>query len=340
MRIAIVNDLPMAVEGLRRVVERRGKHSIAWVAYNGEEAVRHCLTDVPDLMLLDMIMPGMNGVETTREVMKNSPCPILLVTSSVNKNSALVFEAMGHGALDAVNTPVLHGASEETQQSLLRKISMLAILSRPNSPEVRDYYRSMGKRTPSLKNNKILAIGASSGGPQALATVLRDIPRDFALPVVIVQHVDAHFASGLAEWLSTVSPLPVRLACEGDRPVGGTILLAGSDDHLVLQKDGTLGYSAEPVDIPYRPSVDVFWHSLDNFWQGEIIAVLLTGMGRDGAKSMLSLRQSGAFTIAQDRQSCAVYGMPKAAVELGAAVKVLPVESIMGEVLKNANKMV
>lgn len=340
MRIAIVNDMPMAVEGLKRFIEDSGSHEVAWVAYSGDEAVKICLRDVPDLVLMDIIMPGMNGVDTTREIMKFSPCPILLVTSSIDTNSALVFEAMGCGALDAVNTPVLSGNSAlGSQEPLFNKIAMLSILTNQTSIDSLQKFSSVKPRNLPSNHESIIAIGSSSGGPQALATILQTIPFGFRSPIVIVQHVDAQFAKGMADWLSTLSNIPVHIACNGDRPVPGLVYLAGSNDHLLLTEEGVFQYSPTPVDTPYRPSVDVFWQSLEHHWKGDIIAVLLTGMGKDGAKSMLSLRQYGAHTIVQNKQTCAVYGMPKAAVELNAAIDILPIENIADSILKITDRM-
>ncbi|MCF6336385.1 MAG: chemotaxis response regulator protein-glutamate methylesterase [Gammaproteobacteria bacterium] len=338
MKIAIVNDMPMAIEGLRRVVENAGIHQVAWIAFNGYEAIEACRRDVPDLVLMDIIMPGINGVETTREIMRESPCPILLVTSSVNTNSALVFEAMGYGALDAVNTPVLVGGNAcDPQSPLLKKIAMLNILTQPVPPGFHSHVTVAQSKKSPLTSGSLIAIGSSSGGPQALATILQSIPGDFHSPIVIVQHVDAQFVSGLAEWLNTLSNIPVRIACDGDRPVAGVVFLAGSNDHLLLAEDGTFRYSPIPRDTPYRPSVDVFWQSLEQHWKGNITVVLLTGMGRDGARSMLSLRQYGAHTIAQNEETCAVYGMPKAAIDMNAAIEILPVDDIAISLLGTAN---
>lgn len=340
MRIAIINDLPMAVEGLRRFIENTGIHQVAWTAFSGNEAVKICPTDIPDLILMDIIMPGMNGVDTTREIMRTAPCPILLVTSSVTTNTALVFEAMGCGALDAINTPVLTGDSaKNSQESLLKKIAMLNILTQSSPASVLPKFDFSKPKTSPEKHNSLIAIGSSSGGPQALATILQSIPSDFKSPIVIVQHVDAQFANGLAEWLSTLSNIPVRVVRAGDKPVAGTVFLAGTDDHLLLTADGTLQYSPTPKNTPYRPSVDVFWRSLEQHWKGDITAVLLTGMGKDGAESMLSLRQHGACTIAQNEKTCAVYGMPKAANDLGAAMDILPIEDIANAFVKNTTKI-
>jgi two-component system response regulator WspF len=329
MRIGIVNDVPVAVEGLRRVVQSTGMHDVIWVAWDGAEAVDRCRKDIPDLILMDLHMPGMNGVVATKIIMESTPCPILIVTASVNKNTAMVFEAMGNGALDAVNTPILFGEnSEQEQNALLKKISLLNILSQSSMHKHTDHITPIANDINQDTGKQIVVIGSSSGGPQALATILKSLPADYKPGIVIVQHVDSQFAQGLADWLDAQTPLSVQLAKEGDFPQVGKVLIAGSDSHLVMTETGQLHYQLEPKDIAHRPSIDIFWRSLNSYWSGTISAVLLTGMGKDGAQAMLELKQSGAYTIAQDEQSCAVYGMPKAAVDLNAVVEIRPLEQI------------
>ncbi len=327
MRVAIVNDMPMAVEGLSRAIRESGNNQVAWTAWNGIEAVNHCAADVPDLILMDLIMPEMDGVEATDKIMQSTPCPILIVTASVGMNSGLVFEAMGKGAIDAISTPLFSG-SEETgdSETLLRKVSMIEVLTRPTKDSRES--RTGAFISGAIGNNNLVVIGSSSGGPEALATILRGLPEDFQAAVVIVQHVDAQFSEGLAHWLDQQTPLKVRLVKEGDKPSKGEVLLAGTNDHLVMNANGTLGYQVEPKNIPYRPSVDVFWRSLCKFGTANLTAVLLTGMGRDGAQGMLDLRNQGAYTIVQNEKSCAVFGMPKAALDIDAAVDVFAVEGI------------
>jgi two-component system response regulator WspF len=143
-----------------------------------------------------------------------------------------------------------------------------------------------------------------------------------------VQHVDQVFAAGMAEWLSTASGIPVRLARQGEPPSPGNVLLAGTNHHLRMLNNGTLSYTEEPVNEIYRPSIDVFFESVAHFWTGDAVGVLLTGMGRDGAQGLKLLRQRGYLTIAQDQQSCAVYGMPKAAAAIDAAVEIRPLDTI------------
>jgi two-component system, chemotaxis family, response regulator WspF len=328
MRIAIVNDLPLAVEALRRVISSMQQYEIAWIAYDGSEAVQKCAADTPDLILMDLIMPVLDGVEATKQIMQNSPCAILVVTATVSGNASKVFDAMGFGALDAVNTPVLGtGGGLQGASNLLLKIETIAKLIGKRtwkdlkSSGVFAAARLEGKQT-------LVAIAASTGGPLVIAKILRKIPKDFAAPIVIVQHVDAEFAPGLAEWLTEEAKLPVKLIRSHDKPDNHQVLLAATNEHVILATSGNLIYTSEPKDHPYRPSADVFFRSLAENWKGSGIAVLLTGMGRDGAEGLLKLRKSGWMTIAQDKETSIVYGMPKAAAELKAAEKILPDEQI------------
>jgi len=326
MKIAIVNDLPIAVEALRRALALAPEHEVVWVAGTGRDAVTLCARQPPDLVLMDLIMPEMDGVEATRRIMAESPCTILLVTASVDANRARVFEAMGHGALDVVDTPVL-GAGDLSGAAapLLAKI---AVISRLIGGKDLSNGNASRVAAGSSARRRLVAIGASAGGPAALATVLRALPRKFPAAIVIVQHVDEQFVAGMAEWLGQHSALPVAVAREGDPPRPGAVLLAGTGDHLTFKTAGRLGYTPEPTDYVYRPSVDVFFHSMCRLWPGDAVGVLLTGMGRDGALGLKALRRQGHLTIAQDRATSAVYGMPKAAAALEAAVDILPLDRI------------
>jgi len=321
MKIGIVNDVAMASEALRRAVSLAPEHEIVWMARSGGEAVDMCARQTPDLVLMDLIMPGMGGEEATRRIMAATPCMILIVTYSVNSNAARVFEAMGYGALDAVNTPALgSGDIRKGAAALLAKIATLGKRLGPN----RDYDDVVATRRRSARGGKpLVAIGASAGGPAAIAMILAALPTTLQASVVVVQHVDARFAEGMAEWLGQHSNLPVRLAREDDRLIPGRILIAGTGDHLTLKSPEHLGYTAEPVDYAYRPSVDVLFHSVARLWMGSAIGILLTGMGDDGARGLKAMRMKGHHTIAQDQASSAVYGMPKAAALARAAVEVL-----------------
>ena len=325
MKIAIVNDTVIAVEALRRVLLTVPEHQVAWIAKDGAEAVAKCAKDTPDLILMDLLMPVMDGVEATRQIMKLSPCAIVIVTANVGQDAAKVFEAMGYGALDAVNTPIL--SSQEKPEAALALLKKIATIS-----------KLIGKSTQgsNLKPQNfcdtalppLVAIGSSTGGPKALATILARLPANFGAAIAIVQHIDAQFAVGMIDWLNDLTPLSVKKASVGDRLEKGTVLVACTNEHLCLQSNHTLNYIKEPIDYPYRPSIDVFFKSVAHYWTPKGTAVLLTGMGRDGAEGLNLLRCQGWHTIAQDEESCVVYGMPRAAAELNAAVEVLNPDAI------------
>jgi chemotaxis response regulator CheB len=320
MNIAIVNDSALATEAIRRVIDSDPRHSVLWTARDGNEAVRCCATARPDLLLMDMFMPNVDGVEATRQIMLRHPCPILVVTASVGANSGHVFEAMGAGALDVIATPSLDNSADRA--ALLTRIERIErFVSEPTpSPPRR---REVTSRAPGA-----ILLGSSAGGPAALADVLAAFSPDLPAGIVIVQHIDARFSRGLAEWLDSRSKVAVRAAIEGDRITPGVALLAARGDHLIFRSDGVLGYTPHPETATYRPSVDRLFESAATCWTKPLVAALLTGMGRDGAAGLKLLRDAGHFTIAQDEATSALYGMPKAAAELGAASEILPLHRI------------
>lgn len=201
--------MPLAVEALRRALAFEPQHQIVWVASNGAEAVTQCAADTPDVVLMDLLMPVMDGVEATRRIMAESPCAIVIVTVDIEQNVHRVFEAMGYGALDAVNTPALGIGNPQTAAApLLRKIQNVGWLigQRDNRGKVQVVPPKAGGA-----RQRLVAIGASAGGPASLAVLLKQLPASFNAAVVLVQHVDEVFAAGMAEWLASESKLPVRL---------------------------------------------------------------------------------------------------------------------------------
>lgn len=331
MRIAIANNLML--QHLYRVLLSVPEYEIAWTARNGIEAVEKCASDPPDLLLMDPDMPVMDGVEATRRIMKETPCPILVVTATVEGNAAKVFEALSYGALDAVSTPML-GNDEQakgSRKTLLKKIKTITKLRELSSDTARPQPVRATAGTPALP---LIIIGSSTGGPKTLVKVLSRLPAIFGGAIVIVQHLDKEFSAGLADWLNAQTPLQVRLAIRGGHPEKGIVDVASTNDHLILTSGLTFAYTPEPLNIPYRPSVNVFFKSVSKRWPSAGIAVLLTGMGRDGAEGLVSLRQTGWHTIAQDQTTSVVYGMPKAAKELDAAVEILPTQDIAPAILQ------
>ncbi len=342
MRIAIVNDMIMAREALRRVVLSLPEHSVAWMACDGAEAIKLARNEPPDLILMDLFMPGTDGAEATRRIMDESPCAILVVTSTISGHLSKVYQAMGYGALDAIETPTLGTGGEIRNAALLlHKIELIGrLVGTPFKSACADRSSRVLLRPTGPPNQSALVLeplvvlGASTGGPQALAEILCRLPSKFEAAVVIAQHVDAAFAPGLGQWLSEQAHRRVTVIAEGGRPTRNDVLLAATDDHLVLGEDRCLHYTAEPRELSYRPSINVFFTSVARNWLRPGVAVLLTGMLRDGAEGLLELRNLGWRTIAQDEASSVVWGMPKAAFEIGAAEEVLPISQIANAIVR------
>lgn len=333
MRIAIVNDLRMAQEILRQAVAQIPDATIAWIALDGREALTNCRADLPDLILMDMVMPIMDGAVATRAIMKECPCPILIVTSTIEGNLALVYEALSAGAIDAVHTPTM-GPNGTIQgvDGLARKarVALAATAGHIGQTMVRAPAASAPSTTLPTHGPTafpLVVIGSSTGGPHALAVVLRGLAAAPPCCTIIVQHIDIAYAPGLAQWLTGEIKRAVTVATEGESLRAGAIIIASTADHLVI-RNGLLRYVAEPIEQIFRPSVDVLFASVVQERIPPSVAILLTGMGRDGAQGMRSLRDSGWHTIVQDQATSVVWGMPGSTVEMGGAVEILPLDQI------------
>lgn len=325
MKLAIVAETSVRALALRRMFEPF--HQLAWQAIDLEEARRQLNAEPPDLLLQQLDSEA--DVERARQLQAALPCPVLLFTTLAEPRADLVFAALGLGARDVVDLPGLGERAYIDGERLLRRIRNIGLLSSGQTQRARvGGLPSPAQRPLSETWPALVAVGASAGGPATLSTLLGSLPAGFRGSIVLVQHLDDRFSAGMADWLARECALPVRLARSGDVPQPGEVLLAGGSSHLRLEHSGVLVYADEPVELPYRPSVDVFLHSVAQHWRGVAVGVLLTGMGSDGARGLKAMRERGFVTIAQDRASSAVWGMPKAAVEINAATQVLPLSHI------------
>jgi two-component system response regulator WspF len=324
MKIAIANDVAMAAEALRRAIAATNEHQVIWIARTGLEAVRMCADNRPDLILMDLNMPELDGVEATRQIMEKTPCAILIVTGQPQDSVSQVFRALGAGALDVTATPIMSGAANG-DSALLAKIKTIGKLVRASHAESQRQHpvSDNGDRVRHL-----LAIGASTGGPLAVSHILRGWVAPPGTAIVVVQHIDENFAGHFSKWMGEQLNMPVKVIEDGDALEAGCVQVARTNDHLTLSARQRLVYAQEPRDYPYRPSVDVFFECVARLWSGDATGILLTGMGRDGAHGLLSMRRAGHTTVAQDQASSAVYGMPRAAADLDAAQQILSLDQI------------
>ncbi len=335
MNIAIVNDVSMICMLMTKIIHENSPHQVIWTAENGAVAIEKAKQDTPDLILMDLIMPIMDGITATQRIMEDSPCAIVIVTASVDQNADMVFSAMAHGALDAISTPTL--ASDDNNDGITPLINKLNVIDRlilPNKTKDNPVKAPLRQSSHNHRKHPLISIGASTGGPGALATVLSALPDNLDSSIVIIQHVDENFTAGLADWLDGQCKLDVSVAMNGQPIEIGKVYIAGGSRHLRLNSILNFEYTPEPIDYPYRPSINIFFQTVNQFWTGPKTGVLLTGMGSDGAQGLLALKNSNNPTIAQDEKSCAVYGMPQAAVKLDAASMVLPIEGISTALLK------
>ena len=340
IRILIADDSLLVRTILRDALNASGDMNVIGEAGNGAEAAHLAEVLKPDIVIMDILMPVMGGLEATETIMANSPVPILILSSTLDeKDVKLAFTAIKKGALDVMGKPSLNGTAsqEEFFSRLLERIRLLSRIK-----VIHHIQRSKIPVLPvSVKGSlrKILAIGASTGGPKAVMTIVKSLPSGFRGSVFIVQHISSGFAKGFAHWLDLESRIPVRLAKSGDIPVSGEALVAPTDCQMILDR-GAIRLLDEPAVNSCRPSIDVFFNSIAPDKGLDTVGVLLTGMGRDGAQGLSKLKENGAFTIVQDEKSCAVFGMPKAAIALGAADEVLNIDAIPDAISKIFSKAV
>jgi two-component system chemotaxis response regulator CheB len=303
-----------------------------------------CLIHQPDLVTMDLIMPKMDGFEAISRIMDLHPLPILVLTTA--DLARISFKALEAGALMILNTPQGFTHEDPDAVQLISKVKMLAgvkvirripkVVSHSQAPQINPETGPEKIGTGGLtssRNAQIIAICASTGGPPALQSIFSHLPADFALPIVVVQHISTGFVSGLVQWLASSTPLRAKLAEQGETLEAGKIYFAPEERQFrVLWGSVWLGDSA-PID-GHCPSANNLFESVALAYQHQAIGVLLTGMGEDGARGLLQMRESGAHTIAQDETSSVIFGMPKAAIDRGAALEVLSLDLIPSRLIQ------
>ncbi len=348
IRVLIVDDSAVLRQSTKFILESDPELAVVGQASNGAEAITQAAMLKPDVITMDIRMPKVDGLEAIREIMAEHPTPIVVVTGvDLERDSGVSAQATKLGAVSFLKRP--DGiASSDYKNFAARLIRQVKSMS---SVKVVHRTRSLGSSSanwnaagdlatkgripgastlPDITPTKteIVAIGSSTGGPAALYKILSGMPKDFALPIVLVQHISFGFVEGLASWLNDASPLHVRVAKPGDRLEPGNAYIAPDDRHLVVDRFNKIGLSDSAPVGGHRPAVTTLFQSVAQSYGSAALAVILTGMGSDGALGMKTLCDAGAVTIAQDQASCVVFGMPKEAIALGAIRHVVPLDNI------------
>ncbi len=344
LRVVVVEDSLTIRRHICEVLAAAPGIEVVGEGEDGKQAIELCRDLRPDVMTLDMMLPVMSGLAATEYIMAYHPTPILVVSSSFNRGVLFrTYDALAAGAVDVLEKPNGREPEGSWEQRLVAAVRMVSRIRAITHPRAR--LGALGRQHATTvpppmtgltdaavaprRSYRVVAVGASTGGPGALVELLRGLPQRFPLPVLVVLHIGEPFSVAFAEWLDGLAGRRVSFARQGEPllAAAGRVLLAPPGKHLIVQ-GGRVQLTDTPERHSCRPSVDVLFESVAREFGGQAIGGLLTGMGRDGAHGLLALRQAGAFTIAQDEATSVVYGMPREAVLLGAAMRVLPLSEI------------
>jgi len=349
IRVLVVEDSAVVRELLEYIIAADPRLEVVAAVETAEEALRILDRAAPDVISMDIRLPGMNGFEATQRIMASRPTPIVVVSASVESEELNITmnNALRAGALAVVEKPV--GITrQDYQQVAARLCTQLVIMSEVRVVKQRnDRGFQLGAGTSSDRIRRVsaqpgprphtpfrlLGVVASTGGPGALVQLFEGLGAAFPLPILLVQHITASFLHGFVAWLDSVCPFSVVIAADGDIPAPGRVYVPPPDHHLCFDA-GVLRTNVGPLVALQRPSGTVLLQSMARSLGAQAIGVILTGMGEDGAAGLLELREAGGFTIAEDETTAVVYGMPAAAVRLGAACETLPLDAIASRIAK------
>ncbi len=320
-RVLIVEDSVVAQQMLTEMIESDPELQVVGVASNGREGVEKTLELKPDLVTMDLMMPVMSGQEAIDEIMQRCARPILVISS--NNDSKVAFDACSRGALDVFPKDDL---DPEKCEKLTRKIKLLSKVKVIGHIRPKTIVKPIA--TENHREAKVIAIACSTGGPKALSQMLPHLPKNFAHPIVVAQHIEDGFTSGLVEWLDQVCPQKLELGRSGTKLAPNTIYIAPSEQNMKVSMSGTLEFEKRQEGDRYSPNCDVLLNSVAQAYGPKSVGVILTGMATDGVDGMRQIREKGGQTIAQDETTSVVYGMNRKAIESGYIGKVLPIEEI------------
>lgn len=328
IRVLVVDDSATVRGRLVEILRENPDFAVVGEAADGRRAIELCKQLRPDVVTLDLVLPELDGLAVTEDIMAHQPTPILIVSASMNRGEVVrTYDALAAGAVDVLDKA---GAADDGWDarflSAVRMVSRIKVITHP-----RGRLRKVTPSSPPLKLDvkpfELIALGASTGGPGALAQVIAAIRADVHTPIVLVLHIDAAFSESFAGWLDGMTPREVRIAKHGEPLAPDRVYVSPSDRHLTIVGGECRLFDGPPVNH-CKPSVDVLFHSVAAACGARASAALLTGMGRDGAEGLLAIRKAGGLTIAQDEATSVVYGMPREAALRNAAIHVAPLDQI------------
>jgi two-component system chemotaxis response regulator CheB len=339
IRVLVVEDSATVREFLLHILRSDPEIEVVGTAETGEEALEAVERTRPDVITMDVHMPKMNGLDATRRIMESHPTPIVIVSGTVDMaDSAKAFRAIEAGALAVLQRPygMGHPAHEKTAAELVQTVKLMSEVkvirrwprSRPAEIPIDASPSTEFRRQAVQTQVRVVAVGASTGGPPVLQAILAALPRDFSVPVLLVQHIAPGFTQGFADWLAQSSSLPVHVPVHGQPVLPGHVYVAPDGFHMAVGPQGQVHLNTEEPENGLRPSVSHLFRSVANAYGPRAVGVLLTGMGKDGAWELKLMKEQGAVTIAQDRDTSVVHGMPGEAIRVGGATYVLPPEKI------------
>ncbi len=344
LRILIVDDSPVARNLLKEILSSEPDFEVVGEAFNGVDAVSMVQELKPDIVTMDVQMPRMNGYAATREIMTTQPTPIVVVSGSMGQEDVeKSMQSLDAGALTVVGKPPSPASPHFEEQcsvlvSTLRTMAAVKVIRRHRSRDtIEPAHEDFSARVDSLIlgiRPRLITIAASTGGPQALRTILETLPRNFPVPIVIVQHISDGFTQGLIDWLNSATTVEVTTAAAGQQLQAGVAYIAPEESHCGVTADGFIVLIDRAPVGGFRPSATVLFESASREFGQTHLAVILTGMGTDGVDGLRSVRQTEGAVIAQDEASSVVYGMPKATIEAGLANAVIPLDEIGPELIR------
>jgi two-component system, chemotaxis family, protein-glutamate methylesterase/glutaminase len=331
--VLIVDDSALLRRALRELLESDPSFSVIGEAATGKEGVRRAQELRPRLITMDLDMPDGNGIEAIEQIMAFAPTRIMVITGVPRfSGQNTTFEALSRGALEVVAKPTAYPATAAEGANILllaKRLSSIPVLLHTKAARERREASSLGRPAPSETKRSVVAVGASTGGPAVLRAIISALPSGFSAPIIVVQHLADVFADGFIKWLGADAQVKVQEALPGIRLVPGTVFIGVRGTHVAVTRGGTIRAVTGRSGDGHCPSVDILFESVATEFGAGALGVLLTGMGKDGASGLRAIRDAGGLTIAQDERTSVVFGMPKAAIELGAACHVASTQEIM-----------